>query len=486
MTPYSTERGYNLPVRSVIVFLLTAGCVCAADTVLARVAAHADRFGAVSRQIWETPELGFHETKSSAALQQELRANGFDVQSGVAGMPTAFTASFGNGKPVIAILGEFDALPGLSQKDVAVQSPVVAGAPGHGCGHNLLGSASALAAVAIKEEMQARALKGTIRYYGTPAEEGGGGKIYMIYAGLFRDVDAVLAWHPGDSNSVNLHSMLANNGGKFRFYGVASHAAAAPERGRSALDGAMIMLNAVEFLREHVPQETRIHYIITNGGAAANVVPAFAEVSLIARNPDAQVLNGVWERIVKCAQAGALASETRMEFEQGTNYSNVLPNDTLAEVLGRAMQKAGGYEFTPEERQFADQLQQTLGAIEGSQRVRPGPEKVQVDKSEGTGSASTDAGDVSWVVPTAQITAATFVPGVGAHTWQAAACAGSSIGRKGMVVAARTLALAGVELFENPGEVQAAREAFQKRLAGRHWTTRIPADGKPPLDYAVK
>jgi aminobenzoyl-glutamate utilization protein B len=464
------------------VFLLTAGCVSAADTVLTRVAQHADRFGAISRQIWETPELGFHETRSSPLLQQELRTNGFAVETGVAGMPTAFTASFGSGKPVIAIMGEFDALPGLSQKDIPTQSPVTAGAPGHACGHNLLGSASALAAVAIKEEIQARGLKGTIRYYGTPAEEGGGGKIYMIDAGLFRDVDAVLAWHPGDSNAVNLHSMLAVNGGKFRFYGVASHAAAAPERGRSALDGAMIMLNAVEFLREHVPQETRIHYIITNGGSAANVVPAFAEVSLMARNPDAQTLDGIWERIMKCAQAGALASETRMEFEQGTNYSNVLPNDALTDVVGRAMLKAGGYEFTPEERQFAEELQKTLGAPVH----KPGPENVQVDKTEGCGPASTDAGDVSWVVPTVQFTTATFVPGVGPHTWQAAACAGSSIGRKGMVVAARTLALAGVELFENPGEVQAGKDAFQTRLEGRHWISRIPADGKPPLDYAVK
>jgi aminobenzoyl-glutamate utilization protein B len=244
----------------------------------------------------------------------------------------------------------------------------------------------------------------------------------------------------------------------------------------------MIMLNAVEFLREHVPQETRIHYIITNGGSAANVVPAFAEVSLMARNPDAQTLDGIWERIMKCAQAGALASETRMEFEQGTNYSNVLPNDALTDVVGRAMLKAGGYEFTPEERQFAEELQKTLGAPVH----KPGPENVQVDKTEGCGPASTDAGDVSWVVPTVQFTTATFVPGVGPHTWQAAACAGGSIGRKGMVVAARTLALAGVELFENPGEVQAGKDAFQKRLEGRHWISRIPADGKPPLDYAVK
>jgi aminobenzoyl-glutamate utilization protein B len=467
------------------IFFLTifsAGWLSAADDVLGRVAAHADHFGDVSRQIWESPELGFHEGKSSVLLQLELRANGFEVKADVAGMPTGFVASFGSGTPVIALMGEFDALPGLSQKDQATQSPVTAGAPGHGCGHNLLGSASALAAVAIKEEMQARGLKGTLRYYGTPAEEGGGGKIYMLHAGLFKDVDAVLAWHPGDSNRVNLGSLLANNGGHFRFYGVASHAAAAPERGRSALDGVMIMLNSIEFLREHVPQDTRIHYIITNGGSAPNIVPAFAEASLVARNPDAQVLNGIWERIMDCARAGALASGTRMEFEQGTNYSNVLPNDTLSDVLARAMQKAGGYEYSAEERKFADDIQKTLGVPVKT----PGPGKVLTDKSETVGSASSDSGDVSWVVPTAQLTAATFVPGVGAHTWQGAACAGSSIGRKGMLVAARSLALGAVELFEKPEEVAEAHVAFQTRLAGRKWTTRIAADGKPPLDYATK
>jgi aminobenzoyl-glutamate utilization protein B len=462
--------------------ILGASALFAADDVLNRVAAHADHFGDVSRQIWEAAELGFHESKSSTLLQRELKANGFEVNAGVAGMPTGFVASYGSGKPVIALMGEFDALPGLSQKGEPTLSPVTAGAPGHGCGHNLLGSASALAAVAIKEEMQARGLKGTLRYYGTPAEEGGGGKIYMLHAGLFKDVDAVLAWHPGDTNRVNMGSLLANNGGRFRFYGVAAHAAAAPDRGRSALDGVMIMLNSIEFLREHVPQETRIHYIITNGGSAPNIVPAFAEVSLIARNPDAQVLNGIWERIMDCARAGALASGTRMEFEQGTNYSNVVPNDTLADVLARAMNKAGGYQYTAEEKKFAEEIQKTLGAPARS----PGPDKVITDKSETVGSASSDSGDVSWVVPTAQLTAATFVSGVGAHTWQGAACAGTSIGRKGMVVAARTLALGAIELFEKPEEVAEAHVAFQKRLAGRKWNTRIPADGKPPLDYAVR
>jgi aminobenzoyl-glutamate utilization protein B len=244
----------------------------------------------------------------------------------------------------------------------------------------------------------------------------------------------------------------------------------------------MIMLNAIEFLREHVPQETRIHYVITNGGSAANVVPAFAEVSLIARHPDALVLNGVWERIMKCAQAGALASETRMEFEQGTNYANAVPNDTLSDVLGRAMQRAGGYEYSAAERSFAGEMQKTLGPPAD----RPGPDQVMVERTQPLTMASSDAGDVSWVVPTAQFTAATFVPGVGPHTWQAAACAGTTIGRKGMLVAARTLALGAAELFADPAEVKAARTAFEKRLAGRQWTTRVAPGSKPPLQYAEK
>jgi aminobenzoyl-glutamate utilization protein B len=469
-------------MRLLILFLGLTAALPAQDAVLSHLVAHADRLGAISRQIWESPEIGFREEKSSALLRDELRAAGFKIQSGVAGMPTAFTAEWGSGKPVIAILGEFDALPGLSQKDVPHAEPVTAGAPGHGCGHNLLGSASALAAIAVKEDMAARGLKGTIRFYGTPSEEGGGGKIYMLHAGLFRDADVALTWHPGDVNQVNLQSSLANNGAKFRFYGTAAHAAAAPDRGRSALDGAMVMLNAVEFLREHVPQETRIHYVISNGGSAANIVPAFAEVTLIARNPDATTLSGIWERILKCAQAGALATETRFETVQGTNYANVLPNDTLSAVAARNMRKAGGYEYTAEERQFALELQKSLPGAAG----RPGPNELRTELSEGVWSASTDVGDVSWNVPTVNFYAATFVPGTVPHTWQSAACAGTSIGRKGMLVAARTIALSAIELLEKPQEVEAAKADFEKRKAGRNWVTRIAADAKPPLDAMVK
>jgi aminobenzoyl-glutamate utilization protein B len=298
---------------------------------------------------------------------------------------------------------------------------------------------------------------------------------------LFRDADAVLDWHPGDRNSVTLGSNLANTRGLFRFHGIAAHAAVAPHRGRSALDGALIMVHAVDLMREHVPQETRIHYIIPKGGSAVNIVPASAEVFLLARHPEADELDRVWSRIMKCAEGAATASETRLDFEQGVSLSNRLQNEVLAEVLSEAMQKAGGYRYTPEEKAFATEIRKSLD----STGKRLGPEIVLTDKSTPLGMSSSDAGDVSWNVPLAQLTAATFVSGVAPHTWQAMACAGASIGRKGMLVAARTLALAAVQLFEYPEKVRAAREAFVKQLAGRKWTTRIPADAKPRLTGAT-
>ena len=466
-------------MRLAYLLIAAVSVLPAEDGVLVRVQAHAGRFGTVSRQIWEFAETGYREQKSSGLLKDELRRSGFSIDDGAGGMPTAFTASWGAGKPVIAILGEYDALPGLSQEDVPRQQARTAGAPGHGCGHNLLGSASALAAIAVKEEMQARGLKGTIRFYGTPAEEGGGGKIYLLHAGAFRDVDAVLAWHPGDSNRVNLRSCLAATMAKLRYFGKAAHAASAPERGRSALDAALLTAHGVELLREHVPEQTRMHYIISNGGSASNIVPAFAEITMQARSPDAATLAGIWERILKCAQAGALATETREETELITSYSNILPNDALTALVARNLRKAGGYSYTPEERQFAEEIQKTLPGT----GERPSAEQVFTDGPEGADPYSTDVGDVSWNVPTVQFNTATWAPGTPAHSWQSAACSGMSIGRKGLLVAARTLALSAMELLESPAEIKAAQAAFEKRRAGRVWTTLIPAGSKPPLSY---
>ncbi len=331
----------------------------------------------------------------------------------------------------------------------------------------------------LKEWLAETGRAGTIRFYGTPAEEGGDGKLYMIRAGAFADVDTVLSWHPADHNGANLRSSLAMISAKFRFHGKPAHAAAAPDAGRSALDGLMIMANAVEFLREHVPDSTRIHYIVSNGGAAPNIVPENAELFLYARNPSMPVLDGIWERIIKCAQAGALASETRMDMELINSDYNTLPNEALAALADRNLRLAGGVSYTPEERTFAEAIRKTLadrGRALGSQEQIEAP-------TEGKGEASTDAGDVSWTVPMAEINTATFVPGVPAHTWQAAACAGMSIGRKGMVVAAKALALTGMDLFSDPKQIDAAKTDFEKRRKGFEYRSRIPMGQKPPLHY---
>ncbi|MGE5200356.1 MAG: amidohydrolase, partial [Rhodospirillaceae bacterium] len=420
----------------------------------ASIDANADRYAAVAKQIWGLAELGFQEEKSSALLQATLSDAGFAITRGVAGMPTAFTASYGRGKPVIVILGEFDALPGLSQAagEPALR-PVSAGAPGHACGHNLLGTASAAAAIAVKDWLAKSGRPGTVRYYGTPAEEGGGGKVYMVRGGLFGDVDAVVAWHPSDENSADPASSLATIAARFRFTGTAAHAAMAPDKGRSALDGLEAFDYMINLMREHVPQETRMHYVIRKGGAAANIVPASAEGEYQARHPDMRVLREIWNRILKAADGAALGTGTRVEHEVTMSYWNVLPNDTLAAVLHRNLEKVGGVRYTADEQAFAEKIRATLidpGTPMGSQTG------VQPMRSGLVAAASTDVGDVSWNVPAVAMSAATFVPGVPAHTWQAVACAGSSIGIKGMLVAAKAMALTVSDLLGDPAIVAAA------------------------------
>jgi aminobenzoyl-glutamate utilization protein B len=438
-----------------------------------------------SRAIWEQPELGFHEAKSSAALQAALQQAGFAVTAGVANEPTAFVATYGEGKPVIGILGEFDALPGLSQDTVAERKPIVAGAPGHACGHNLLGSGAALAAVALREYMERNHIKGTLRYYGTPAEEGGSGKVYMLRAGLFNDVDVVLHWHPADHNAVANGGMLAIVSAKFTFHGVAAHAAAAPERGRSALDAVMLTGTGVEYLREHVPSSTRIHYTITKGGVAPNVVPDLAELYIMARSPSQTTLDGIWARVLKIEEGAGLMTETHFETHIIGSSANIIGNDVLAQVAQRDLEQVGGYHYTAAEKEFALNLQKTLPAesvkeLDRSDAIQP---LVAFDANAPT--ASTDVGDISWNVPTIGFVTATFVPGVAPHTWQAAASAGMSIGQRGMVVAAKALALTGADLFTNPQLVKDARTEFQRQLQGKAYRSLIPADQTPPFDYAL-
>jgi aminobenzoyl-glutamate utilization protein B len=439
-----------------------------------------DQYSNIAHQIWEFAEVGYQEVKSSELLQETLTQAGFKLEKGVAGIPTAFVASYGSGKPVIAILGEFDALPGVSQDAVPEVKAVPGRTAGHACGHHLFGTASSAAAIAVKDWLIANKKQGTIRIYGTPAEEGGSGKVYMVREGLFSDVDIVLHWHPGSMNSASFGSSLANKSGKFRFRGVASHAAASPERGRSALDAVEAMNNMVNMMREHVPDATRIHYVITRGGEAPNVVPAYAEVYYYVRHTERDQVVSIWDRVVKAAEGAALGTETKMEQEVTGGVYNLLANEVLSKAIDNNMRIIGGYKFTDQERDFAEKIQKTFTTtppkLESTSTIIPfGP--------DGDKGGSTDVGDVSWVVPTAGLTTATWVPGTAAHSWQAVAAGGTSIGTKGMMLAAKTLAGTAIDLFEQPALIQSAKEEFNRRRPQGFKYDALVGNRKPALDY---
>ena len=329
---YRTEKGHLAGRRLLVaafVALFPLPLTAVQDAQIAAIEARSDHYGSVARQIWEWAEVGYQEEKSSELLKGELEAAGFSVESGVADMPTAFLASYGSGGPVIGILAEYDALPGISQDAVPVRSPIIIGGAGHACGHHLFGAGSVAAAIAVKEWLEETGHEGTIRLYGTPAEEGGAGKVYMVRAGLFDDVDVALHWHPGARNSARVGRSLANKSAKFRFRGYSAHAAGAPERGRSALDGVEAMNHMVNLMREHVPQETRIHYVITQGGFAPNVVPDFAEVYYYVRHPDAPTVLRLFERVARAAEGAAMGTGTGMEYEVIHGLYDLVPNVAL-------------------------------------------------------------------------------------------------------------------------------------------------------------
>ena len=440
-----------------------------------------EKYGTIAHNIWEFAEVGYQEQKSSALLQEELKKAGFIVETGVASIPTAFVASFGKGAPVIGILAEFDALPGVSQEAVPERMAIVDQEAGHACGHHLFGTGSTAAGIAVKKWLEENGKKGTIRVYGTPAEEGGAGKVYMVRAGLFEDVDIVLHWHPGSSNSANAGSSLANKSAKFRFYGAASHAAAAPDKGRSALDGVEAMNVMVNMLREHIPMESRIHYVITRGGEAPNVVPAFAEVYYYVRHPEVEVMKSLFEKVVKVAEGAALGTNTQMEYEIIHGIYNQLPNKTISEVMHKNLEFVGGVAYDQEELAFAKKVAESYGAneetISSSTKIEP-----FTVTTRGRG-GSTDVGDISWIVPTAGMRAATWVSGTSAHSWQAVAAGGTSIGTKGMMVAAKTIALTAIDIFQNTGLIEKAKEELESRRGSDFKYQALIGNRKPPLDY---
>ena len=450
--------------------------------VLASIEANHDRYAQLARRIWDLAEVGYRETESAALLQQELRSAGFGIEPGVAGMPTSFVASYGEGQPVIAILAEYDALPGITQDAVAERRPLPAKEAGHACGHNLFGTASTAAGIAVKEWMVRSGAKGTIRVYGTPAEEGGAGKVYMVREGLFRDVDAVLHWHAGALNDASPGSSLANLSAKFRFHGLSAHAAGAPERGRSALDGVEAFNHMANLMREHVPEDTRIHYVITNGGAAPNVVPDFAEVYYYVRHPDPKEVAQIFPRLVKAAEGAALGTGTTVDHEIIHGVYSMLRNDALARVMDRNLRKVGGIQYTPEEQAFAERIRPTLGGdvppVAVTSRIEP------FEPKEAGG--STDVADVSWVVPTTGLYTATWVPGTPSHSWQALATSGTSIGVKGMLLAAKTLSLTAIDLFRDARTLSEAKAEHRKRVGPDFVYRALVGNRPPPLDYRAK
>jgi aminobenzoyl-glutamate utilization protein B len=438
-----------------------------------------DEYKKAALQIWEYAELGYKEEKSTALLQKILTDNGFEIKTGVAGMPTAFVASYGSGKPVIAILAEFDALPGLAQEASPEKKAIANKNAGHGCGHHLFGVGSVAAGIEIKKQMEQEKFSGTIRVYGCPAEEGGSGKVYMTRDGLFNDVDVAIHWHPGAENGVTMTSALANSSAKFRFKGISAHAAGAPDRGRSSLDGVEAMDYMVNMMREHVPQETRIHYVITSGGKAPNVVPDYAEVYYYVRHPKRDQVKSIFERVVKAANAAAMGTETNVEYEIIGGTHDLLLNRNLAEVMQKNLERVGGVTYTPEEINFAKQIQTSFSkppAIESAATIKP--IKIEMD----AGGGSTDVGDVSYAVPTVGLRAATWVPGTPAHSWQAVACGGTEIGAKGMMVAAKTMALTAIDLFTNAVYIEKAKEEFIK-AKGDYQYKALLGDRKPALNY---
>lgn len=456
-------------------------------------------FFALSDAVWETPELNFEEARSSAAHAALLEARGFRVARGVAGLPTAVTGEAGEGGPVIAILGEYDALPGLSQQaGVARPSPLAPGGAGHGCGHNLLGAGAMMAADALRRALAARGLPGRVRYYGCPAEEGGSAKGFMVRAGLFDDVDVAISWHPAAFAGVNAPVSLACQEIVYAFEGRAAHAAATPHLGRSALDACELMNIGVNYLREHMPPSARVHYAYVDaGGTAPNVVQARAAVRHLVRARALPDLLALVARVDRIAEGAALMTETTMTRKVVSGDADLVGCAPLEALMQRELERLGPPAFDDADRVFAREIQATLSAqdiAESCRRfgLRPREDAPLCDAilPLGAGDASlvgsTDVGTVSWVVPTVQMRGATMAIGTPIHTWQVVAQGKSPLARKGMEHAAKIMASTALALFEEPALIAAAKEDHRDRLKDTPFVNPIPDDVEPNLPVAAR
>ena len=433
------------------------------------------RWAAVAQKIWETPELALNETKSSRALAAELEKEGFKVVWGVGGEATAFVATAGSGKPVVGILAEYDALPGLSQAPgKPKKEALVENGPGHGCGHNLLGTAAVAAAIAADRERIEKKLPGTIQLFGTPAEEQLYGKAFMIRGGAFKDTDVVLSWHPDDQNRVTNRTRLALSAMDVEFFGKSAHAAANPWLGRSALDALVLFDHAMALMREHIRPTGRIHRIVTGGGAAANIIPDYAKGQYWLRDSTNESVQEMLGRMRKAAEGAALATETRAVVTVLAGVREPVPNDTLDGVMQKELDRVGPPPFDAADVEFAKAIQKELGmATSGLQTT------VAPYRAGNGGTASSDIGEVSAVVPLAELNVAAKPLGAPGHHWAQTVCAAHPIGQKGMLVAAKVLAASAVDLLGDPALVAKAKEDFQKATKGAPYVSPLPPDAKP-------
>ncbi len=431
----------------------------------------------VSDKIWAYAETALKEYKSAKELADYAEAQGFVVKRGVAGMPTAFTAEFGSGKPIIGIMGEYDALPGISQKAQPTKEALVTGAAGQGCGHNLFGAGSLGAAVAIKELIQQGKLKGTVRFYGTPAEESVGGKIYMARDGLFADLDVCLDWHPDTEIAASTQSSQAMVDFIVEFKGKAAHAAADPWNGRSAVDGLEAFTDGVNMLREHVRPSVRMHYAIMAGGDVPNVVPEYAKVWMWVRDSKRDGVEEVFARVKDIAKGAGIIAGVESKVTVQTGDYELLVNRTGAAALQKNLEILGPITYTPEEIAFAKKIQEVQG---GEQTGLDGEIHPLKETKEHPNGGSTDVGDISWIVPEITLVATTAPANTAWHGWSVVACGGMSIGHKGMLLAAKSLAMTMVDLFENEQLRKDVRAEFDQRKAGHEYKAYIP-DGPPPV-----
>ena len=438
-----------------------------------------ERMLKVNNAIWTYSEPGLEEHRSSQELQDWLSESGFSIEAGVAGMPTAFVASFGSGEPVIAYLAEFDALLGVSQKAVPFREPrddpsIIAG---HGCGHSVFGTGTTAAAIALARVLESKNLEGTVRLYGTPAEETVDAKTFMLREGLFDDVDVVLSWHVRDVTGASYSYTKAIVTARFSFEGLPAHASTSPQLGKSALDAVELMNVGVNYLREHVPEDTRIHYVVTDGGGQPNVVPPAASSWYYVRADRHDTVEQVYARIVDIAKGAALMTGTTMNVIVEGDSHEVLPNKALSHLITENLETVGPPPFDDSERAFARETQKDLPRIPDKplyESIRPVPEEP------GQISASTDQGDLSWHIPTGRMTVASYAYGAPGHSWQVVASTGMSIGEKAMTVAAKTLAATGFDLVTDPEALGDAKASFREVRDPLEFTTLLPDDAAAP------